>query len=64
MNTRLRTHYMYGYYAIQCPRSVSFWRGPAAPAKNSSYSLLFSEFAEEMVEIERRGMASARTLKF
>lgn len=58
------THYMYGYYAIQCLRSEGFWRGRAAPAKKSSYWMLFNEFAEEMAALERRGIASARTLRF
>ncbi len=57
-------HYMYGYYAIQCLRSKGFWRGALPPDEQSVYWLLFKEFAEEMLEIERHDMPNIDKLRF
>jgi hypothetical protein len=55
-------HYMFGYYAIRCCNSRNFWIGLN---QESSYWMLFNEFANEMQKVEASfpGNLNARKLK-
>jgi hypothetical protein len=43
-------HYMFGYYAIQCWENSYFW---SDVNRDSTYWLVFQDFAEQMMSIEK-----------
>lgn len=54
-------HYMFGYYAVRCIDSVSFWKGQD---KDSPYWALFRHFAQRMKEFEKRFFFDNSKLRF
>jgi alpha-D-ribose 1-methylphosphonate 5-triphosphate diphosphatase PhnM len=65
MNSRLIrrqvAHYMFGYYAIRCWESQSFW---GDVNRNSIYWRVFRDFVEQMQEVERGFNYHRRDFRF
>jgi hypothetical protein len=55
-------HHMFGYYAINCWKSNTFWEGKDALERESIYWRVFKEFAIEMENVESK--KAKRTYKF
>ena len=59
--------YMFGYYAIRCWESESFWLGDRMIEKESIYWSLFRAFATRMMKMEAQlgsGVIDTSKLKF
>lgn len=54
-------HYMFGYYALRCWESDSFWMGVN---RDSPYWALFKDFATQMKEVEESFVFKRRKLTF
>ena len=54
-------HYMFGYYAILCDRSVNFW---ANIDRNSLYWTLFDDFVVQMKACEANLKTGKKRLRF
>ncbi len=59
--TKEVAHYMFGYYAILCDRSVNFWHNID---RTSIYWNIFDDFVDQMKSCEARFKFDRRTLRF